>query len=234
MTHNSYEKMDRLAGLFKRSSESGDRSCRGVGGEAVRGVGGEGEDGVDDGDLEDGSKNRKNQKIYNNSAIPSISWNVFRHEGVTEDLDSIGNFSSSTAFTDLVDIMSKHRIKYHSPHNPPGTESNFWNLVKWQFLFVSLLTFFWCLALFLYLSLVDPFEPRPQPTNPYSSLISFRHGGSGDWEVLNSRIKEFIKGYSFGERIGASSVCNWNTTLTKDFRYKGRIGTQHLPQIQSC
>ena len=32
---------------------------------------------------------------------------------------------------------------------------------------------------------------RPQPTNPYSSLISFRHGGSGDWQVLNARIKEF-------------------------------------------
>ena len=63
--------LNRIFG-FQRSSESGDRSCRGVGGEAARGVGGEGEDGVDDGDLEDGSKNRKNQKIYNNSAIPSI------------------------------------------------------------------------------------------------------------------------------------------------------------------
>ena len=35
-----------------------------------------------------------------------------------------------------------------------------------------------------------------------STLIKFRHGGSGNWQVLNARMKEFTKVYNYvGPRI---------------------------------
>ena len=73
---------------------------------------------------------------------------------------------------------------------------------------------------------------RPRPSNPKSTLIHFRHGGSGNWRPLIKRFKAFLKvrrihfkwwskkltipyyssqQYAFGKRAGGFQQCNYNT-----------------------
>ena len=73
---------------------------------------------------------------------------------------------------------------------------------------------------------------RPRPSNPKSTLIHFRHGGSGNWRPLIKRFKSFLKvrqihfkwwskkliipcyssqQYAFGKRAGGFQQCNYNT-----------------------
>jgi len=108
------------------------------------------------------------------------------------------------------------------------------NLLKWQFGFIAALGIIWTVGLAGYLSLVDPFKPRmwgstgiptpglairPRPDNPYSTLISFRHGGSGNWQPLVKRFKDFLKQYGFGKRPDAENIaCTWDTQLTDTTR----------------
>ena len=40
---------------------------------------------------------------------------------------------------------------------------------------------------------LHPHLPRPRPANPKSTLIHFRHGGSGNWRPLKARFKAFLK-----------------------------------------
>jgi len=105
------------------------------------------------------------------------------------------------------------------------------NLLKWQGLFVFSLTVIWGVGMLGFLSLVDPIRPRvnarngglstpglsfrPSPLDPYSTLIHFRHGGSGNWQSLLGQFKFFLKEYSFGKRPGNSIICNWKTQLNE-------------------
>ena len=57
------------------------------------------------------------------------------------------------------------------------------------------------------------FRPMRLDTDPYSSLIWFRHGGAGDWDVLKENLDRFLAEYEPGywANAGASQTkCDWN------------------------
>jgi len=96
--------------------------------------------------------------------------------------------------------------------------------VFWQLAFTGLLLVIWVSAMATYLTLVPPRGPRtypttltpglsfrPRPSDPKSTLIHFRHGGSGNWRPLIKRFKSFLKQYGFGKRAGGFQQCNYNT-----------------------
>ncbi len=77
-------------------------------------------------------------------------------------------------------------------------QKSWYALILYQVLFSSVLTLYFGLCMYGYLATVDPFIPRlklnqieapglmfrPLPEDPYSTLIHFKHGGSGNWQKL--------------------------------------------------
>jgi len=98
--------------------------------------------------------------------------------------------------------------------------------VLWQLWFTIVLIAFWLVSLWVYSQTLPPRGPRdypttltpglsfrPRPGDPKSSLIHFRHGGSGNWQPLFKRFKLFLKEYSKGKHAGVWNLqkCNYNT-----------------------
>ena len=52
------------------------------------------------------------------------------------------------------------------------------------------------------------YRPMSLETDPYSSLIWFRHGGSGDWDPLKQTLDKFLSEYEPGywANAGASQT----------------------------
>jgi len=105
------------------------------------------------------------------------------------------------------------------------------NYVIYQSIFVLLLTTIWACLFTAYYSSLDPFEPRfvnknrtpgmsfrARSENIYSTLIHFKHGGSGNWQNLVSRFLDFIKFYGFGKRPGSFIGCNWESKIDRNTR----------------
>lgn len=103
--------------------------------------------------------------------------------------------------------------------------------VIWQVCFTLFLLVLWSSLLVTYFTLVPPRGPRqygakltpglsfrPRPENPKSTLIHFRHGGSGNWRPLKARFKAFLKDFGFGKRAGGFIKCNYNTHIKTDER----------------
>jgi len=103
--------------------------------------------------------------------------------------------------------------------------------IIWQVCFTLSLLLLWLFLLAIYFSLVPPRGPRqyghnltpglsfrPRSQDPYSTLIHFRHGGSGNWQPLMASIKELTKLYSKGKYAGGSLKCNYNTHIGTDER----------------
>jgi len=78
---------------------------------------------------------------------------------------------------------------------------------------------------------LDPFTPRhvnhartpgmsfrARSDNIYSTLIRFKHGGSGNWQPIVERFMDFIKQYGFGKRPGGFIKCNWETKIDRNTR----------------
>ena len=116
--------------------------------------------------------------------------------------------------------------------------SKFW-LCTFSFVFAFCLTVFWAVCLWVFYQTMDNYTPplregssfigqnpglgyRPmrKDTDPYSSLIWFRHGGAGDWDVLKDNLDRFLSEYEPGywANAGASQTkCHWDRgPLKKD------------------
>lgn len=109
--------------------------------------------------------------------------------------------------------------------------SNEINYILYQTIFIVSLTLIWGCLMATYYSTLDPFTPRyfdktrtpglsfrARPDDVHSTLIRFKHGGSGDWQRLVDRFMEFIKFYGFGKRPGNFIGCNWETQIDKTTR----------------
>jgi len=105
------------------------------------------------------------------------------------------------------------------------------NYVIYQIVFLLALVSIWNLGMWSYVTSLPPFEPRyqnfdrnpgmsfrPRPENIHSTLIQFRHGGSGNWQSLMDRFLDFIKAYGFGKRPGGIVQCNWSTKIGRNER----------------
>ena len=99
-------------------------------------------------------------------------------------------------------------------------------ILGYQVVFVISLCTYFFLCLLLYLQTLDGFKPkiirnrnpalmmRPLPTNPYSTLIHFKHGGSGTWQELKESLDDFITPYAgHGQFQGPSETCSWDSQL---------------------
>ena len=56
---------------------------------------------------------------------------------------------------------------------------------------------------------------RPLPQDPYSSLIEFTPGHSGDWGPHKDSIKDFLRVYGHGKYAGTSQKCKYDQVLDK-------------------
>merc|ERR1712223_1078146 len=85
------------------------------------------------------------------------------------------------------------------------------NVILYQLGFTAVLTFYFGIVLTFYLASLDNFSPRirfrktqpalavrPLTPNPYTALIEFTSGYSGDWKPLTASINNFLSSYSHG------------------------------------
>ena len=102
------------------------------------------------------------------------------------------------------------------------------NLVKivlYMIAFCAVLSVYWGLCLWVFYQTLDNYEPKLQKDtayighnpglgyrpmlkneNPYSSLIWFKHGASGNWDKLKENLDEFLVEYEPGYWANAGAV----------------------------
>ena len=111
-----------------------------------------------------------------------------------------------------------------------GRSFTSWFIVVYQVLFCVGVAAFWGVCLWVFYQTLDNYTPRQisssyissnpglgfRPmrlgTDPYSSLIWFRHGGDGDWDLLKDNLDAFLSEYEPGywANAGASQTkCHW-------------------------
>ena len=107
---------------------------------------------------------------------------------------------------------------------------NLIKIVLYMLCFCAVLSVYWGLCLWVFYQTLDNYEPklskdssyighnpglgyRPmlKNTNPYSSLIWFKHGASGNWDKFKDDLDEFLVEYEPGYWANAGAV------LTKCF-----------------
>ena len=113
-----------------------------------------------------------------------------------------------------------------------GRTTGSWiRLIGYLLCFVALLTMFWGLCLWVFYQTLDNYTPKLQTTSsfignnpglgfrpmrtdtdPYSSLIWFRHGGDGNWDDLKENLDKFLNEYQPGYWANAG-----NTQTNCDF-----------------
>jgi len=109
-------------------------------------------------------------------------------------------------------------------------------IVFYMFCFCAVLSSYWGLCLWVFYQTLDNYEPklqkdssyighnpglgyRPMITkeNPYSSLLWFKHGASGNWDRFKNNLDEFLIEYEPGYWANAGAV------LTKCFFTDGPL-----------
>ena len=117
--------------------------------------------------------------------------------------------------------------------------SSLFKIVLYMISFCAVLAIFWGLCLTVFYQFLDNYEPKLQQDssyighnpglgyrpmmkdeNPYSSLLWFKHGASGDWDRFKENLDEFLVEYEPGYWANAGAV------LTKCFFTDGPLNEE--------
>ena len=111
---------------------------------------------------------------------------------LTQKFDKVSKKANEKIKMQIIKINFFSASPTHDETSPKFT---WWKHILYQIIFTISLSVYFGLCLYGYLSTLDSFSPRivrsnrnpslmfrPLPKHPYSTLIHFTHGGSGNWK----------------------------------------------------